>query len=345
MVNNNAMILPSGLDFRPLNIDDISITTVIPVYNGEKFVERAVRSVQMQACSATEIFVVDDCSTDATASIVTAMAESDPRVRLLRNATNQGPSYCRNRGMMLAESSIVAFLDADDWWLHDHLNHIRDAYVTFPNASVAYSRTVDSELESEFMHKPTITELPDAFLRLLKENPIPQSMASVRTAHARLLGGYRDDARFAEDYAFWLRFALAGCQFVTVSAKTGLRTLHGKQVSYRNAVDMYRAAWRYRREAVGERCDDINSLQSSVVEALVQAQRNDMLAALGERRRDLLQEVIASSSWIPGSDVQLERARHLSGWAWPFWRLVARVYDGLPSQVQNWWRKRRTLPA
>ncbi|WGF88561.1 glycosyltransferase family 2 protein [Marinivivus vitaminiproducens] len=94
--------------------DHIAASVIIPAYNAEAFVADAIRSAQRQTEKWIEILVVDDGSTDATAEIVTAMAEDDHRVRLLRQPVNRGPSAARNRALDAAAGRWIVLLDADD---------------------------------------------------------------------------------------------------------------------------------------------------------------------------------------------------------------------------------------
>lgn len=91
----------------------ISITVVIPAYNAEGTLDRAIRSVLDQSYPLSEIIVVDDGSKDGTSAVAAKYAES---IRYVRQE-NGGVSVARNRGISEAASEWIAFLDADDEWL------------------------------------------------------------------------------------------------------------------------------------------------------------------------------------------------------------------------------------
>lgn len=95
------------------------VSVIIPLYDKEPYVRRALSSVAAQTFQDFEVIVVDDGSKDGGARVVESFIEESPagaRVRLLRQA-NAGPGAARNRGLREARGELVAFLDADDEWL------------------------------------------------------------------------------------------------------------------------------------------------------------------------------------------------------------------------------------
>lgn len=98
------------------------ITVIIPVYNGEKYVRRAVESVvnQPRKCAA-EVLLVNDGSTDRSGTICDNLAEEFDNVRVIHKE-NGGVSSARNLGIASADTKYIAFLDCDDWWMPDFLD-------------------------------------------------------------------------------------------------------------------------------------------------------------------------------------------------------------------------------
>jgi len=94
-----------------------SVSAIIPVYNGERFLAEAVASVLRQRHRPLEVIVVDDGSTDGTAAVIAGLGDA---VRVVYQP-NQGPAAARNAGLELARGDVIAFLDADDWWSEDKL--------------------------------------------------------------------------------------------------------------------------------------------------------------------------------------------------------------------------------
>src|ERR1700754_3004909 len=104
----------------------MNITVIIPVFNKELHVERAIESALSQTLSPTEIFVVDDASTDGSRDKIAAF--SSPLITLLRRPTPGPGGYAaRNLAIERARTEWIAFLDADDAWAPNHLRSVADA--------------------------------------------------------------------------------------------------------------------------------------------------------------------------------------------------------------------------
>lgn len=90
------------------------VSVVMPVFNVERYLERAVRSALEQEGPPLELVIVDDASTDGTLALARRLAEADPRVRVIAGEVNRASGACRNEGARAARGEWVAVLDADD---------------------------------------------------------------------------------------------------------------------------------------------------------------------------------------------------------------------------------------
>jgi len=97
---------------------DKLVSVIVPVYNGERYLAAAIKSVLGQTYRPVEIIVVDDGSTDGSARIV---REFGAAVRYEPQSHLGSPDACRNRGIKLADGEYLAFLDQDDLWMRDKL--------------------------------------------------------------------------------------------------------------------------------------------------------------------------------------------------------------------------------
>ncbi|HEX8515665.1 MAG TPA: glycosyltransferase [Bacteroidia bacterium] len=96
------------------------VSVVIPCYNGERFIQATIGSVQSQTYSNFEIIVIDDGSTDSSSEILRSLIEKDDRI-IYTHQQNAGVSAARNKGMSIAKGEYIALLDADDIWCKDNL--------------------------------------------------------------------------------------------------------------------------------------------------------------------------------------------------------------------------------
>ena len=94
------------------------VTVIIPVYNGEEYLAEDIESVLGQTYHPLEIIVVDDGSTDDTATVASRFKEL---VRYIYQP-NSGPAAARNRGLKMARGEVIGFVDADDLWVENKLD-------------------------------------------------------------------------------------------------------------------------------------------------------------------------------------------------------------------------------
>ena len=100
--------------------DNSLISIIMPAYNAEKYIARAIDSVINQSYGNWELIIVDDGSTDATPGIADDYATRDERINAIHQA-NYGVSVARNAGLNIAHGEFIAFLDADDVLTPDSL--------------------------------------------------------------------------------------------------------------------------------------------------------------------------------------------------------------------------------
>lgn len=176
------------------------VSVVMPVYNGEKYIQKAVESVLNQDVSL-ELIIIDDGSTDRTEEIL-AKYRSHEKLRYLKNKKNIGVSGSRNRGVREAAGTYVAFLDADDWWEKDKLKQ--------QLALLKKTGCVLCSTGRELMHPDgasTGRNIPVkekiTYRELLKHNCINCSSVLVRRDVISRFPMEHDDSH--EDYITWLK--------------------------------------------------------------------------------------------------------------------------------------------
>ena len=95
--------------------EDIEFGIIIPVYNGAKFIERSLDSINKQTYRNFNIVIVDDGSTDETKKVIKKYIENNPTLKInYIYQNNAGPGYARAKGIECVNCDYIAFLDSDD---------------------------------------------------------------------------------------------------------------------------------------------------------------------------------------------------------------------------------------
>ena len=187
-----------------------TISVIIPTYNCDRYLAQAIDSVLNQKDCEYEVIVIDDGSTDQTENIVNQYNHS---IRYIRQK-NQGVAAARNRGIAEAEGELIAFLDADDYFLPHKLSTQAAIFAQRRNLGIVHSgwERVSSAGEKLLSVRPW-EKTPQLDLEnWLRWRPVLPSAMMFRREWLEYAGGF--DTRFppAEDTELVLRLALKGCQ-------------------------------------------------------------------------------------------------------------------------------------
>lgn len=125
---------------------NIMLSIVVPIYNGEKYVERLVQNFLMQKFDNYEVILIDDGSTDRTRQICDKYAETYPWFRAIHTGNN-GVSHARNLGIKEAKGEWIHFIDVDDM-VHPDLFGRFSAIATNENPEVIICGCIREEIES-----------------------------------------------------------------------------------------------------------------------------------------------------------------------------------------------------
>jgi len=178
------------------------ISVVMPAYNAENTIREAIESVLVQSFADFELIVINDCSTDSTADIVSMLAEKDHRIRIFHNSKNMGVSATRNFGIAEAKGEWIAFLDSDDIWRNDKLEKQLETLAAHVDAVLCYTASSfilpNGQLSGYTMH----AEEKTSYKTLLKKNLI--SCSSVIVKADVMKGISMPNDAMHEDYYVWL---------------------------------------------------------------------------------------------------------------------------------------------
>jgi len=190
------------------------ISVIIPVYNGEKTIQETIESVLNQTLSDFELLVINDGSQDATVEIVERI--QDTRLKIF-SYPNAGLSASRNRGIALATSNYISFIDADDLWTPDKLEAQFKVLQANPHAAVAYSWTDCINESGQFSRQGShITVSGNVYANLLLVNFLENgSNPLIQREALTEVGGFDESLTAAEDWDMYLRLA-ARYPFVAV---------------------------------------------------------------------------------------------------------------------------------
>lgn len=99
------------------------VSIIMPTWGCAAYIAESIESVQSQSYPNWELLIQDDCSTDNTPEVVRPYMEKDPRIKYACNTQNSGAAITRNNALRRAQGRWIAFLDSDDLWLPQKLEH------------------------------------------------------------------------------------------------------------------------------------------------------------------------------------------------------------------------------
>jgi len=182
------------------------VSVITAAYNAEAFIAQAIASVQAQSLADWEMLIADDASGDRTAAIVEAAAAQDPRVRLIRLVQNGGVARARNAALAAARGRFIAFLDSDDLWLPEKLEH-QVSFMQARDAAVSY--TSFRRIDETGRQVGRLVKVPSrlTYRQLLKNTAIATLTGMVDTAKT---GPIRMTEARRDDYILWLSILKRG---------------------------------------------------------------------------------------------------------------------------------------
>lgn len=186
------------------------VSAVIPAYNAQETLERAVNSVLAQSYPHIEVIVINDGSTDGTSAVCKRLAQA---VKVIEQS-NAGASHARNVGVGLSSGDLVAFLDADDLW---HPEKIRlQVEVMERDRRLTFCATKNSRVVNYEALRPV--GVPDRIPIQVLESVAEVFAAPfygtpnvmIRRNVFQAAGGFDESFKTAEDLDLWMRASQSG---------------------------------------------------------------------------------------------------------------------------------------
>jgi glycosyltransferase involved in cell wall biosynthesis len=245
---------------RKASGSDFTITAIIPLYNGEKYIEEAVRSVLAQTLPPAEIIVVDDGSTDGGAAVVERLCLDYP-IKLIRKE-NGGQSSARNRGVACAGGDLIALLDQDDAWYPNHLEDLIKPFLqpSSENLGWVYSNLDEMDERGLIVTKSFLSTIPTQhpkqdLLNCLRADMFVLPSASLISRRAfNAVGGFDERLSGYEDDDLFLRLFRAGFGNIFINEPLSKWRIYPSSSSY--SFRMAKSRSIYARKLFEEYPDD-----------------------------------------------------------------------------------------
>lgn len=261
--------------------EQISYSIVLPVYNSEFSIRRAIDSVLNQSFDAWEMIIVDDMSTDDSYSIAVDYSQRDKRIQAFRlNKNSGGPAWPRNLGIKCSNNNWVAFLDSDDWWYPNKLevvsNFINDkSKIIYHNLDLHKDLNGPvKELKSRKLHVPIFQDL------MLKGNTLMNSATVVRRDYIIKAGGLSESAELigVEDFDLWLKLSKLINEATFISQSLGAYWVGSGNHLTENSqkqINRIQAVYNIHRQ-------ELNPKESKIAEARVYRELGDVFFRMGD---------------------------------------------------------------
>jgi glycosyltransferase involved in cell wall biosynthesis len=183
---------------------------VIPLYNKEKYVENALKSILNQTFTDYEVLIINDCCTDK--SIQKVMPFLSEKIKLIHHSENKGLSASRNTGIEKASTNYITFLDADDLWKPTFLETIHRLIINFPEARIFgtnYEEVYQNKTYKPHNGSESLPENFEGYINFFKIN-VKQGIYNhgsvcIHKEVYETVGNYNNDIKFSNDIDFNIR--------------------------------------------------------------------------------------------------------------------------------------------
>lgn len=190
-----------------VNSHNAKVSILLSIYNGERTLERCIKSICNQTFRDIAIVCVNDCSTDKTLEILQSMKNQFPEIpfTIIQNNTNIGLTLSLNRGLEAIESTYTARIDADDWWEPTKIEKQVSFLDNNPDHGILGTNYINHSSQG-LLKKITLPETHEAIDKtIFWRNPFAHSCVIYRTDIIKSLGCYNPKSPCSQDYELWVR--------------------------------------------------------------------------------------------------------------------------------------------
>jgi len=189
------------------------VSVIIPAYNAELHIKRAIESVIKQTYKNIEIIIIDDGSTDRTADIIKSL--KDPRI-IYFYQKSKGQGAARNYGIVKSKGEYITFLDADDFYLPEKVENQIKFLIDHPEYKIVYCELLHfyARNPSVFFKKKYTCSHGNVTKDLLEINFVKNPNAVMVSKEVfNKVGLFNEKRYFPEDWEMWLRISQTGFKF------------------------------------------------------------------------------------------------------------------------------------
>ena len=181
-------------------MDNELVSIIMPTYNCAKFIGETIKSVIAQTYSNFELIIVDDCSKDNTKDVVNSF--DDERIKYYKLEKNSGAAVARTTAMNMAKGKYMAFLDSDDLWMENKLEH-QLKFMKDNNYNITCTAYEQVNEDGESLNKVIKTKKKADYNRILLDCPVGNSTVMY---NVEALGKFEvPNIRKRNDDALWLQ--------------------------------------------------------------------------------------------------------------------------------------------
>jgi len=219
-------------------------SVILPVYNAERYIDTAIRSVLKQEFSDFELLLLNDGSNDGSAARLEHFAAKDSRCKI-HSWSNRGLIATLNTGVALAKAPLLIRMDADDICRPERFSKQIAYMAEYPDCVALGTRIMLIDAQgwpiSVFPAKETHNEIDAAHLVAQGGSMIAHPTVIIRKAALQQVGGYRADFVHAEDIDLFLRLAEVGRLHNLSDVLLDYRQ-HVDSIGYRHAKQQWQSA-------------------------------------------------------------------------------------------------------
>jgi glycosyltransferase involved in cell wall biosynthesis len=185
-----------------------TLSVILPVYNGEQFIGKAIDSILAQTFREFELIIINDGSSDATPAILNGY--DDPRIRV-EHQKNRGIVASLNRAVELSTTDLIARHDADDISMPERFEKQIAYLQQHPNTVIVGSSITTIDMSDYEINKHMVLlDSPELKQELLVRSPFAHGAVMFRKSQYLQAGGYSQHEWPAEDYGLWVRLSAFG---------------------------------------------------------------------------------------------------------------------------------------